>query len=169
MDKMGNTIMANIRILFVCMGNICRSPAAEGILKSMVEKEKLSDQVEIDSAGTIDYHTGETPDPRMKSHAANRSYFLKSKARQFDPKNDFEKFDYIITMDNEIFNEIKKSDKEKIYQDKIHRMVEFSRHIKADEVPDPFLGGPEGFEKVMDILVDACRGLLNRLKDELKR
>lgn len=160
--------MENIRILFVCMGNICRSPAAEGILKSMVEKEKLSDRVEVDSAGTIDYHTGEAPDPRMKSQAANRDYFLKSRARQFDPQTDFEKFDYIITMDNELFEEINKLDKGNIYQDKIHRMVEFSRHIKADEVPDPYLGGPEGFEKVLDILVDACRGLLNRIKNELK-
>jgi protein-tyrosine phosphatase len=71
-------------------------------------------------------------------------------------------------MDNELFKEINKLDKGKVYQDKIHRMVEFSRHIKADEVPDPYLGGPEGFEKVLDILVDACRGLLNRIKNELK-
>jgi protein-tyrosine phosphatase len=161
--------MQNISIIFVCMGNICRSPAAEGILKSMVEKEKLSDRVEIDSAGTIDYHAGESPDKRMKFHAASRDYFLKSKARQFDPKTDFERFDYIITMDNEILKEIRKLDKGKKYQDKIHTMVEFSRHIKADEVPDPYLGGPEGFEKVLDILVDACRGLLHRIKDELKQ
>ncbi len=150
------------------MGNICRSPAAEGILKTMVEKEKLSDRIEIDSAGTIDYHSGESPDPRMKSHAASRGYFLKSKARQFDPKTDFEKFDYIITMDDENFNEISRLDKQKIYRDKIHKMIEFNRHIKADEVPDPYLGGPEGFEKVIDILVDASRGLLNRLKNELQ-
>ncbi len=159
--------MEKINILFVCMGNICRSPAAEGILKSMVDKEKLSDKIEIDSAGTIDYHAGETPDPRMKFHAAKRGYFLKSKARQFDPKSDFEKFDYLITMDNEVFNEIKNLDRRKAYQNKIHKMIEFSRHIKADEVPDPYLGGPEGFEKVMEILVDTCRGLLNRLKNDL--
>lgn len=160
--------MGDIKILFVCMGNICRSPAAEGILKTMVEKEKLSDRIEIDSAGTIDYHTGESPDPRMKFHAADRGYFLKSIARQFDPGNDFEKFDYIITMDDEIFKEIKALDKKKNYRDKIHRMTEFSRYVKADEVPDPYMGGPEGFEKVMEILVDACRGLLNRIKNELK-
>ena len=159
--------METIRILFVCMGNICRSPAAEGIFRTMVEKEKLTERIEIDSAGTIDYHAGESPDPRMKFHAASRGYFLKSKARQFDPKTDFENFDYIITMDNEIFNEITRLDKRNVYNSKIHNMVEFSRLIKADEVPDPYLGGPEGFEKVMDILVDACRGLLKRLKDEL--
>ncbi len=159
--------MKIIRILFVCMGNICRSPAAEGILKTMVDKEKLSDRIEIDSAGTIGYHAGETPDPRMRFHAAGRSYFLKSKARQFDSKIDFEKFDYIITMDDEIFNEINRLDKRKDFSNKIYKMVEFSRVITADEVPDPYLGGPEGFEKVLDILVDACRGLLKRLKDEL--
>ena len=93
---------------------------------------------------------------------------LKSKARQFDPGTDFEKFDYIITMDDEIFKEIKSLDKGKNYQEKIHKMTEFSRYVKADEVPDPYLGGPEGFEKVMEILVDACRGLLNRIKNELK-
>ncbi len=160
--------MENIRILFVCMGNICRSPAAEGILKTMVEKEKLSDRIEVDSAGTIGYHAGESPDPRMRFHAASRGYFLKSKARQFDPKTDFERFNYIVTMDDEIFKEINMLDKSKNYSGRIHRMIEFNRHIKAEEVPDPYLGGPEGFEKVMDILVDACRGLLNRLKDELK-
>ena len=159
--------METIRILFVCMGNICRSPAAEGILKTMVEKEKLTDRIEIDSAGTIDYHAGESPDPRMRSHAASRGYFLKSKARHFDPKTDFENFDYIITMDDDIFNEINGLDKRKVYSSRIHKMVEFNRLIKADEVPDPYLGGPEGFEKVMDILVDACHGLLKRLKDEL--
>ena len=151
------------------MGNICRSPAAEGILKTMVEKEKLSDKIIIDSAGTIDYHAGESPDPRMRSHAADRGYFLKSQARQFDTKTDFEKFDYIITMDDDIFNEINRLDKRNIYINKIHKMIEFNRLIKADEVPDPYFGGPEGFEKVMDILVDACRGLLKRLKDELAR
>ncbi len=159
--------MEIIRILFICMGNICRSPAAEGILKTMVEKEKLSDRIEIDSAGTIGYHVGESPDPRMRFHAASRDYFLKSKARQFDPKTDFEKFDYIITMDNDNFNEINRLDKRKEYTNKIYRMVEFNRLVKVDEVPDPYMGGPEGFEKVIDILVDACRGLLKRLKDEL--
>lgn len=151
------------------MGNICRSPAAEAILKSMAEREKLNNKLEIDSAGTIDTHEGEGADPRMKYHAAGRGYFLKSTARKFDPKVDFEKFDYIITMDNEIFSEIKKLDKTKQYGSKIHKMTEFNRLIEADEVPDPFLGAQEGFEKVLDILTDACRGLLNKLKDELNR
>lgn len=161
--------MNNIKILFVCMGNICRSPAAEGIFKTMIEKEKLSDKVEIDSAGTIDYHAGESPDPRMKFHAEQRGYLLNSTARQFDPGTDFEKFDYIITMDNDIFNEINTLDKSNIYRDKIHKMTEFSRYVQADEVPDPYLGGSEGFKKVMEILTDACRGLLNGIKNELKQ
>ena len=160
--------MDKMRILFVCMGNICRSPAAEAILKAMAEKEKIGGKLEIGSAGTIDYHAGEDPDPRMRSHAASRSFFLKSKARKFDPKVDFEKFNYIIPMDNEIYSEIVSLDRKKIYGDKIHKMTEFTRYIKVDEVPDPYLGGEEGFEKVLDILVDACRGLINRLKNELK-
>lgn len=158
----------NIKILFVCMGNICRSPAAQAVLKSMAEKENLAKNIEVDSAGTIDYHTGESPDPRMKSHAVSRGYFLNHKARKFDPDKDFEKYDYIITMDNEILNEIHYLDSEDIYSGKIHKITEYCRYIKADEVPDPYPGGPESFEKVMDILVDACRGLMNRLKNELK-
>jgi len=161
--------MEKRKILFVCMGNICRSPAAEAILKSMAEKAKLDNYLEIDSAGTIDYHEGEEPNARMKYHAAGRGYFLKSIARKFNPKVDFEKFDYIITMDNEIFSEINKLDRGRQYRSKIHKMTEFNRLIEADEVPDPFLGSQEGFEKVLDILTDACRGLLNKLKDELQR
>lgn len=150
------------------MGNICRSPAAEGIFKTMAEKAKISDKLEISSAGTIDSHVGEGADPRMKFHAATRGYFLKGKARKFNPKTDFETYDYIITMDNDIFSEIKKLDPYKNYESKIHKMVEFSRLIKVDEVPDPYLGSAGVFDKVMDILVDACRGLLYRLQDELK-
>ncbi len=149
------------------MGNICRSPAAEGILKSMAEKEKLADKIEISSAGTIDYHNGEEPDPRMRSAAADRGYFLKSKARKFNPKTDFEKFDYIITMDNSIYSEISALDRKKKYTEKIHKLIEFNRYIHVDEVPDPYMGGEEDFEKVLDILVDACRGLLNKVKNEL--
>jgi protein-tyrosine phosphatase len=161
--------MEKIKILFVCMGNICRSPAAEAILKAMAEKENLGDKLEISSAGTIDYHEGEEADPRMKFHAARRSLFLKSKARKFDPYVDFEKYDYIIVMDNEILTEIKNLDRSKKHISKIHKMTEFNRLMDVDEVPDPFLGAPEGFEKVLDILTDACRGLFNRIKDELKR
>jgi low molecular weight protein-tyrosine phosphatase len=164
-----NLIMDKIKILFVCMGNICRSPAAEGIMKSMAEKAKINDKLEIGSAGTIAYHIGEEPDPRMKYHAAGRGYFLKSKARKFNRKTDFETYDYIITMDNDIFSEIKKLDPYNIYETKIHKMTEYSRLIKVDEVPDPYMGGPEGFVKVLDILVDACRGLLIRIQDELKQ
>lgn len=151
------------------MGNICRSPAAESILKSMAEKEKIGDKIEISSAGTIDYHNGEEPDFRMRSHAADRGYFLKSRARKFDPKTDFDKYDYIIVMDDAIFSEISALDRKKIYSGKIHKMTEYNRLIKADEVPDPYFGGEEGFEKVLDILIDGCRGLLNRIKNESGR
>ncbi|HSD62998.1 MAG TPA: low molecular weight protein-tyrosine-phosphatase, partial [Ignavibacteriaceae bacterium] len=125
--------MDKIKILFVCMGNICRSPAAEGILKSMAEKEKISDKLLISSAGTIDYHSGEEPDKRMRSHAADRGYFLKSKARKFDSDKDFDKYDYIIVMDNSILSEISALDRKKSYSGKIHKMTEYSRLIKVDE------------------------------------
>ncbi len=95
------------RILFVCMGNICRSPAAEAIMKKTIEKNKLSDKIEIDSAGTIGYHSGESADSRMITYAKKRSYEVDSTARQFDMAKDFEQFDYIVTMDNENIEDIK--------------------------------------------------------------
>jgi len=92
--------MTKKKILFVCLGNICRSPAAEGIMKKLVEEKDLHNLIEVDSAGTMGYHTGEGADPRMKRHAKNRGYDLTSIARRFDPKKDFLDFDYIVTMDN---------------------------------------------------------------------
>jgi len=97
------------------MGNICRSPAAEGIAKKLLAQKKLNGSIEVDSAGTLDYHEGEPPDPRMIEHAAKRGYVLNSLARQFDPKKDFEHFDYIVTMDDENYEEIASLDKKNIY------------------------------------------------------
>ncbi len=155
-------------ILFVCMGNICRSPAAEGIMKKLVKDEGLENRISIDSAGTIGYHTGEGPDSRMIKHASKRGYSLTSKARKFNPAEDFEKFDYILTMDDDNYSDIKYSDKNNIYAGKVFRMVDFGVNIKADEVPDPYYSGSEGFENVLNILEDACKGLLARVKDDIK-
>ena len=127
-----------IKVLFVCMGNICRSPAAEGIFKKLVDDAKLDNEISIDSAGSIGYHTGELPDKRMRSHASARGYNLESRARQFNPKNDFEEFDYIITMDNENYSDIKKLDIKKLYNDKILKMGDFIADKNVSEVPDPY-------------------------------
>ena len=157
------------RILFVCMGNICRSPAAEGIAKKFLENRGLDGTIEIDSAGTLDYHTGELPDPRMIKHASKRGYKLDSHARKFNPENDFEYFDYIVTMDDDNYSEITSLDRKNKYKDKVYKMVSFRNKIKADEVPDPYYSGSDGFEQVLDILEDSVEGLLNKVEDDIRR
>ena len=161
--------MINKKILFVCMGNICRSPAAEGVMKTFVEKEGLTDNIFVDSAGTIGYHAGEPADARMIEHAARRGYDLTSISRKFNASSDFENFDYIITMDDDNYKDIKGLDYSGKYKNKIFKMVDFSRNLKVTEVPDPYYGGWDGFENVINILEDACAGLLDRIKNEIKR
>ena len=157
------------RILFVCMGNICRSPAAEGIAKKMIEKSGLDGTIEIDSAGTLDYHAGESPDERMIRHASKRGYRLDSHARQFNSKKDFEYFDYIVTMDDDNFSEITSLDKINKYTNKVFKMVSFGSKLKVDEVPDPYYTGSDGFEYVLDILEDSIEGLLKKVEDDIRR
>ncbi|MGE5847837.1 MAG: low molecular weight protein-tyrosine-phosphatase [Ignavibacteria bacterium] len=154
------------KILFVCMGNICRSPAAEGIMNHFIEKEGLQNKISADSAGTIDYHQGELPDARIIRHSGMRGYKLNHKARIFNPDKDFEEFDYIAAMDDDNLMDIKSLDPEEKFSKKIFKITDLCRGIKADEVPDPFYGGPKNFELVLDILEDACKGLIVRLKDE---
>lgn len=157
------------RILFVCMGNICRSPAAEGIAKKLAEKKGLDGTIEIDSAGTLDYHTGELPDPRMIRHASRRGYILDSNARQFNPEKDFEYFDYIITMDDDNYSEITTLDKKNKYKDKVFKMVGFGNKQAVEEVPDPYYSGSDGFELVLDILEDSVSELLKKVEDDIRR
>ena len=136
------------RILFVCLGNICRSPAAEEIFRTQVARQALSDSIEADSAGTYSGHAGNLPDPRMRRAAARRGYELTHRARPLR-EADFERFDRIVVMAG-----------------KIHRMAEFCRHSPQwDHVPDPYYEGHEGFELVLDLLEDACEGLLDDLKN----
>ncbi len=156
------------KVLFICLGNICRSPAAEGIMQSLVLKNNLQEKISVDSAGTIGYHTGESPDPRMLKQASERGFELNHKARKFNPDNDFKEFDYIVTMDDQNYKDVKNLDKKNIYSSKIYKIAEFSSDPKVKTVPDPYYGGPEAFDHVIDILKDACSNLLNKIKDELK-
>lgn len=151
------------------MGNICRSPAAEGIAKKLLEKKELDRSIEIDSAGTLDYHSGELPDSRMIKHASKRGYTLDSRARQFNPNNDFDYFDYIVTMDDNNYSEITSLDRKNKYKQKVYKMVSFGKKIKVDEVPDPYYSGSDGFEYVLDILEDSVEGLLNKVEDDIRR
>jgi len=150
------------KILFVCLGNICRSPAAEGIM----EKKSAGLSIDVDSAGTAGYHIGALPDARMRSHASKRGYPLNSRSRKFNPAVDFEKFDMIIAMDKENLRDLQSMDREKQYVGKLSLMTDYCQKITANEVPDPYYEGPEGFEHVLDILEDACDGLLKKLEHE---
>ena len=153
------------KILFVCMGNICRSPAAEGVMKAKVQKKGLDNLYFIDSAGTHAYHEGELPDSRMRSHAAKRGYSLTSISRPVT-YNDFLDFDYIITMDDNNIQNLKRKAPDLESQQKIHRMTDFCQTYMDDHVPDPYYGGASGFEHVMDLLEDACEGLIEHLQKE---
>ena len=155
--------MKNTKILFVCLGNICRSPAAEAIMTKKINEAGLQWNISVDSAGVMGYHTGEQADMRMKQHANLRGYEITSIARRFNPDKDFDEFDFIITMDNENFSDINSKDIEGKYSNKIHKMIEFCTTNKVDEVPDPYYDGKEGFEKVLDNLEDGCQGLLYKI------
>lgn len=155
-----------IRLLFVCLGNICRSPAAEGIMASIIKKNDLQDMIEVDSAGTSGWHEGELPDERMRLHGERRGYDFCSRARKFR-RSDFDDFDYILVMDRQNFANVRAMATGQEQTDKIHMMTEFSRqYTHHDHIPDPYYGGTSGFELVLDLLEDACEGLLQTIKKE---
>ncbi len=156
------------KLLFVCLGNICRSPSAENIMRYLVEKEGLNHEIMCDSAGTASYHIGSPPDRRMRSAAEVRGIKLEGQARQFHP-DDFEKYDLILAMDRENYWSIISLDPHKKYRDKIKMMCDYAVQYEATEVPDPYYGGPEGFNHVIDLLLDACAGLLETIKPQLQK
>lgn len=151
-----------LNILFVCLGNICRSPLAEGVMKDLIDKHGLDKKIKIDSAGISGYHQGELPNPRMQSHAKKRGYNLTSRSRQVKVE-DFDKFNYIIGMDDNNIDALNILAPSPYEQKKIHRMTDFCQNILVDHVPDPYYGGASGFESVLDIVEDACQGLLKYL------
>lgn len=159
---------APIRILFVCLGNICRSPAAEAIMQKIVDVNKLSHRLKIDSAGTAGHHEGEESDPRTIHHAKIRGYNVTSVSRPFQAHVDFETFDYILAMDNTNYNDLFEFDKDKQFSHKIYKITQFCTLQTLKEVPDPYYGGPESFEQMMDILEDACQGLFEKIKMDHK-
>ncbi|MBR5281849.1 MAG: low molecular weight phosphotyrosine protein phosphatase [Alistipes sp.] len=159
--------MGNIdktRILFVCLGNICRSPAANGVMEQMVAQQGLQGKFLIDSAGTYGGHAGELPDPRMRVAASRRGYNLTHRSRKFR-EQDYHDFDMIVVMDDSNYENVARLAPERKYLDKVYRFVEFSKnHPDWSYVPDPYYEGHEGFELVLDILEDGCAELINRLK-----
>ena len=155
------------RILFVCLGNICRSAAANGVMEDFVAKEGLSESIVIDSAGTYGGHAGELPDPRMRVAASRRGYNLTHRSRRIT-EDDFYKFDMIIVMDDSNYENVSRLAPERKYLDKVYRFVEFSRnHPQWSYVPDPYYEGREGFELVLDLLEDGCQTLLEEIRKDI--
>ena len=148
------------KILFVCLGNICRSSTAEGVMLHLLKEAGLEKEFVIDSAGILSYHQGELPDSRMRAHAARRGYNLVHRSRPVRTDD----FDLIIGMDDRNIDDLKERAPGPEEQKKIYRMTEYCTRIPADHVPDPYYGGAEGFEYVIDVLEDACSGLLNTLR-----
>jgi protein-tyrosine phosphatase len=142
------------------MGNICRSPAAEGVFRKLVTDAGRDDEFYIDSAGTIGYHAGGSADSRMRAAARNRGYSLDSIARRIEPE-DFEIFDLIVTMDEDNYRDVSSIDPGN--GARVVRMCDYSEQHDESEVPDPYYGGSAGFEKVLDLLEDACSNFLRKL------
>ena len=151
-------------VLFVCLGNICRSPAAEAIFIDLVKKKGLNDNFLVDSAGTGSWHIGKKADKRMRIAAKKRGVEILSKARQINAK-DFEKFNYIIAMDNSNFRNIQDLKNRTSSTDfaSIKKIQNFRSVFNEQEVPDPYFGGDEGFDYVLDILEDSVNGFLESI------
>ncbi len=150
------------KILFVCLGNICRSPAAQAIMQRLVEREGMGDRFEIDSAGLISYHEGERADIRMLRHASSRGLTISHRSRPIESR-DFFRFDLIIGMDTANINRLRTLAPTASAREKVRPMTSYCRNFKETSVPDPYYGGAKGFELVLDMLEDACEGLLSSL------
>ena len=154
------------KILFVCLGNICRSPAAEGIFKQKIKDRDLENLFVVDSAGTGGWHVGNLADRRMREAALSRGIELTSRSRKIDD-NDLYEFDHILVMDKDNLNAVKSLIKDNTYpiNSKIKLILSYSKKSQLDEVPDPYYGGQNGFENVLDLLDDAIDELIDSLID----
>jgi protein-tyrosine phosphatase len=154
------------RVLFVCMGNICRSPAAEGTFRQLLKQEGVERHIECDSAGTIDYHTGASPDARMRSAARERGVTIAGSARQIAVE-DLARFDLILCMDGDNLEHVEQLAAGGKHRARIRLFCEFVNDSDAREVPDPYYGGSQGFDEVMDLLEDGCANLLLYIRRKL--
>ena len=154
------------KILFVCLGNICRSPAAEAIFNQKIKERELENFFVVDSAGTGSWHVGNLPDQRMRTTALSRGIELTSRARQIE-ENDLYEFDHILVMDKNNLHAVKSLIKDDMHtiNSKIKLILSYSKKSQLDEVPDPYYGGQNGFEKVLDLLNDAIEELIDSLID----
>lgn len=154
--------MDKIKVLFVCMGNICRSPTAHGVFNTLVEQHNLADSIEIDSAGTHAYHIGESPDTRAQVTAVRRGYDLSSLRARRVSDEDFQYYDYILAMDRDNLSILQRKCPAE-HQQKLSLFLDFAEQLQEQEVPDPYYGGPGGFERVIDMIEQASEGLLTHI------
>lgn len=151
-----------VKVLFVCLGNICRSPTAEGVFRKLLVSEDLASRVHVDSAGTAAYHVGSAPDQRAREAALRRGVDLAAiRGRRVEPA-DLETFDYVLAMDRENHAELLAIAGE--HGHKVRLFMEYAAVFDESEVPDPYYGGPNGFERVLDMIEDASEGLLRELR-----
>lgn len=155
-----------MRILFICLGNICRSSAAEEILRQKLIDSGLSERVKVDSAGLINYHEGELPDERMRHHAKKRGYILTHRSRPLRT-SDFYDFDLILGMDDANIKRLLSRAPSEAERSKVKRTTDFNLQQHPREVPDPYYGGSDGFELVLDLLEDACEGIVQYIQQTL--
>lgn len=158
--------MKKVSVLVVCTGNICRSPTGEGVLRHLAEKRGLSDRIRIASAGTHDYHVGESPDPRTLKHASKRGYDLTAQRAAQVRKQDFHDFDYILAMDRGHLRLLRSIAPEGS-KAKLGLFLDASGKWKDEDVPDPYYGGVAGFEQVLDMVEEAGERWLDRIEAEL--
>lgn len=152
------------RILFVCMGNICRSPTAEVVVRKIIFNNKLGSIIKVDSAGTHGYHVGEPPDPRTCEAALRRGYDLSGlRARKVVPE-DIDRFDLLLAMDRDNLDILKRSTRPE-HHAKLGLFMHYASRFQAEEVPDPYYGGEHGFELVLDMIEDAGQGLIKSLQE----
>lgn len=153
------------KILFVCLGNICRSPTAEAVFKVKIEQAGVANRFAVDSAGLLSVHEGEPADSRMRKHASARGYTLESRSRPIKT-SDFEEFDYIIGMDDPNLRDLKKRVPHADTEAKLSLLLSYAPELKVSEVPDPYYGGAKGFEEVIDLVETASDRLIQHLLHE---
>jgi protein-tyrosine phosphatase len=152
-----------VKVLFVCMGNICRSPTAHGVFRALVEREGLAHVIGIDSAGTHAYHVGSMPDKRAQATARSRGIDLSDLVARRVELEDFAAFDYVVAMDQENFISLSQICPDR-HLEKIQMFMDFAPGMRTREVPDPYYGGPSGFERVFDLVEAAAEGLLAEIR-----
>lgn len=154
-----------VKVLFVCLGNICRSPTGEGVFRHLLKSRRLERHIQVDSAGTSGWHVGEAPDGRACQEAQRRGIDLSGQRSRAVDHNDFDTFDYILAMDTENYRNLRAlcpEDK----QNRIYRCMDFAPKLGIQDVPDPYYGGDDGFKKVFDMVESACLGLLAEIESK---